>query len=205
MGNSITKALHYLEASTYSVVYNLRIVIATMLAAVLLSELPSLWQIGGGLLILTAIIVIRQQSPVKIARTGLLWAVIAAVSISIMNVVEKQLINDIGVFTGAPIITIAVGVIMWTVLFTRRYKVPRKHIFTKQMIGLMAFRSLSNWAFIFALAAGALVSVATFISAISVVLIVTLGALLLDERDYLPRKIMATSLVALGLVAVIFG
>ncbi len=202
---SITKALHYLEASTYSVVYNLRIVIATVLAALLLSEVPSVWQITGGALVLAAIVIIRQRGSSAVAKQGIAWAVLAAVSISIMNVIEKQLIHDVGVFTGAPIITVTVGVVMWAVLLARRYELPRKYILTKQIIGLMALRSLSNWAFIFALAAGALVSVATFVSAISVVLIVAFGALLLGERDYLQRKILAAILAGLGLAAVIFG
>ncbi len=202
---SITKALHYLEASTYSVVYNLRIVIATVLAALLLSEVPSVWQIAGGALVLAAIVIIRQRGSSAVAKQGIIWAVLAAVSISIMNVIEKQLIHDVGVFTGAPIITVTVGIVMWAVLLARRYELPRKYIFTKQIIGLMALRSLSNWAFIFALAAGALVSVATFVSAISVVLIVAFGALLLGERDYLRRKILAATLAGLGLATIIFG
>ena len=202
---SITKALHYLEASTYSVIYNLRIVIATVLAALLLSEVPSVWHIVGAALIVAAIVTVRQRGSQRVTKTGIAWGLVAAVCISIMNVVEKQLIHDVGVLTGAPIITIAVGAIMWGVLLARRYKLPREYIFTKQIIGLMTLRSLSNWAFIFALATGALVSVATFVSAISVVLIIGLGALLLGERDYLRRKILAATLAGLGLVAVIFG
>lgn len=202
---SITKALHYLEASTYSVLYNVRIVAATVLAAALLGEVPSLWHILGAVAIVVAMFIIRQKGSAAVTKKGVIWALVAAMSISIMNVIEKQLIHDVGVFTGAPVITITVGLIMWIVLLVRRYSLPRKYIFTKQMVGLMALRSVSNWAFIFALAAGALVSVATFVSAISVVCIVGLAALLLNERDYWPCKVAAACLAGLGLVVIIFS
>ena len=201
----ITKALHYLEASTFSIVYNLRIIIVTLLAALLLSELPSLAQIGGGLLILAAIFIVRQKGSKKLTRRGLMWGIAMACTISVLGVAEKYIINEVGVFTAAPIVTLTVGVIMWTVVLARRLPVPKQQVFTKRVIWLMVLRSLSNWAFIFALAAGALVGVATFVSALSVVAIVALGALLLGERDYLRRKVIAAAIAVIGLVAVLFG
>lgn len=202
---SITKALQYLEASIYAVVYSLRIVIATALAALLLAEWPTWLQIIGGLLVLSAIILVRQKGKQRVKHTGIAWGVTATVTISVMSVLEKYLINEVGVFTAAPIITLVVGIVMWAVVLARRYPLPKKHIVTKQIGMLMVARSVAAWAYIFALAAGALVSVATFVSSLSVVVIVALGAWLLRERDYLHRKIIAALLAVIGLMAILFG
>ena len=69
----------------------------------------------------------------------------------------------------------------------------------------MLLRSLSNWGFVFALAVGALVSVATFVSSLSVVAIVALGALLLGEQEHLKRNAVAVAIAVAGLTAVLFG
>ncbi len=200
-----TRALQYLEAGTYAVVYNSRIVIATVLAVLLLSEMPSLWQLIGGLAILLAIVVLRQKGSQQITRAGLLWGFGAALSVSLVNVFEKQLMQEVGVFNAAPVVALIAALIMWAVVLVRRYKVPGKIIFTKPMIALMTLRSVSLWGFVFALATGALVSVATFVSSLSVVAIVALGVLLLGEREYLPRKIAAVILAVAGLAAILFG
>lgn len=201
----ITKALHYLEAGTFSIIYSLRILIVTLLAAVLLAEVPSGVQIIGGLLILVATFVVRQKGNKKVTRRGMAWGLAMAVTISVLGVAEKYVINEVGVFTAAPIVTLVVGLIMWAVLLIKRYPLPKEAIFTKPILSLMMLRSLSNWGFVFALAAGALVSVATFLSSLSVVAIVGLGVILLGERDYVRRKIIAVVLAVMGLAAVLFG
>lgn len=201
----ITRALHYLEASTFSIIYSLRIIIVTLLAAALLAEVPSGLQVLGGLFILAATCIVRQKGSKKITRRGMIWGIAMAVTISILGVAEKYVINEVGIYTAAPIVTLIMGVIMWSVVIIKRHPVPKKQIMTKTILWLMVMRSLSNWGFVFALAAGALVSVATFVSSLSVVAIVGLGALLLGERDYLRRKIIAMLLAAIGLVSVLFG
>lgn len=201
----ITKTLEYLQAGTFSIVYSMRAVIVTLLAAVLLSELPSLAQILGGLLIVAATLIVRQKEGKQLARRGMMWAIAMAVTVSLLGVVEKHVINEVGVFTAAPIITLLVGVIMWTVLLVKRYPLPKKDIVTRPILLLMLLRSLSNWGFVFALAVGALVSVATFVSSLSVVAIVALGALLLGEQEHLKRNAVAVVIAVAGLTAVLLG
>lgn len=203
---AITKALHYLEASMFSVVYSVRIVAATALAAVLLSEFPTYWQLIGGVFVLAATMIVRQKSNTGVTKRGVLWGVGAAAALSVLSIVEKQLILDVGVFTAAPLVTLTVGVVMWLVVAVRRLPLPAKStVFNRNIIGLMVLRSISTWGFIFALAAGALVSVATLVSAMSIVFIVALGMIVLGERDYMVRKIVAVVLASAGLMAIIFG
>lgn len=202
---AVTKALHNLEVSTFAVIYNVRILIAALLAALLLAEIPSVVQIIGGLLILASIFTVRQKGKQRVTKQGFMWGIVAAASVSALSVVEKYAINEVGVQTAAPIVAVSVCIVMWAVVFIKKYPLPRKHILNRQTIGLMALRALSAWALILAFAAGVLVSVATFVSAMSVVIIVALGALLLGERDYLKRKIIAVSIAVVGLAAVLLG
>ncbi|MGH7238698.1 MAG: hypothetical protein ACREHG_01395, partial [Candidatus Saccharimonadales bacterium] len=74
-----------------------------------------------------------------------------------------------------------------------------------RMIQLMTLRAVSAYGFSGALAAGALVSVANYISGMSVILVVGLGALWLGETDYLKRKAVATVVAVLGLTVVLLS
>jgi len=196
---TIVKALRYLEAGSYAVLYSTRIVFATVLAALFLSEIPSLWKMIGGLLILLAVVVQRQEGSQKVAKRGIAWGFAAAATASMLAVVEKWLINDLGVFTAGPVVVMLAAVMMWTVVFVRRYPVVTEQIFNKQIMGLVVFRALAACAWVFALAAGALVSVATYISSLSLVIVAVLGIFILKERDYLPRKIVSVTLAVAGL------
>lgn len=196
---TIVKALQYLEAGSYAVLYSTRIVFATILAALFLSEVPSVWKIIGGLLILAAVFVLRQKSSKKVAKRGIAWGFAAAATASTLAIAEKWLINEIGVFTAGPVVVLLTAAAMWAVVLVKQYPVPTKQILTKQVMGLIVFRALAACAWVFALAAGALVSVATYISSLSVVIVAVLGVFMLKERDYLPRKIAAVTLAVAGL------
>ena len=196
---TIVKALQYLQAGSYAVLYSTRIVFATVFAVIFLSEIPSVWKIIGGLLILAAVFVLRQKSSKKVAKKGIAWGFAAAATASTLAVAEKWLINDVGVFTAGPVVVILAAIMMWTVVLVRRYPVAPKQIFNKQIVGLVAFRAAAACAWVFALAAGALVSVATYISSLSLVIVAVLGVFILKERDYLPRKIIAVALAVAGL------
>jgi uncharacterized membrane protein len=73
------------------------------------------------------------------------------------------------------------------------------------MLQLMSLRAASAYGFSGALAAGALVSVANYISGLSVFLLVLLGVILLNERDHLARKIIATIVAVIGLTLVLLS
>lgn len=200
------KALQRIGAGTNAVLYSARIVVTTFLAALLLHEWPSLWQAIGGLFILMAIIILRQKGNQRLTREGIMWGLGAAVAASLVNVIEKYLINDVGVFTSGPVVLIAATLLLWCIVLNRQYPMPTmKQVMTKQMIALVVFRLCVSWGFALALATGALVAVATYISSLSVVAIAILGVFLLDERDYLYRKTGAVILAVIGLTGLVFG
>jgi drug/metabolite transporter (DMT)-like permease len=88
---------------------------------------------------------------------------------------------------------------MWAVVWARRLPVPLAHIATRQMAGLLVLRTIASWAWIFALAAGVLVSIATYVSSLSVVIVSVLGVWLLREREYLLRKLVTVVVAVIGL------
>jgi len=202
---TIVKALQYLEAGSYAVLYSTRIVFATVLAVFFLSEIPSVWKIVGGLLILLAVFVLRQKSSKKIAKRGIAWGFAAAATASSLAIAEKWLINEVGVFTAGPVVVLLAAAMMWAVVLLRRYPLPTKQIFNKQVMGLVGFRALAACAWVFALAAGAFVSVATYISSVSLVIVAVLGIFILKERDYLPRKIISVVLAVAGLSIILLS
>lgn len=199
------KALQYLEASVFSILYNLRIIVTTILGILFLNEPTDLMRIAGGLLILMAIITTKQKGSQVRNLKGVQWAIGAVLVLSFLNLSEKTLINNIGFLNYFPISIVIGAAIMWVYLIATKRRVDRQLILKPQTIQLMTFRALSAYGFSGALALGALISVANYISAMGVVLTVVLGAILLKERDYLGRKIIATAVTVIGLTLVLLS
>ncbi|HYF96803.1 MAG TPA: EamA family transporter [Patescibacteria group bacterium] len=199
------KALQYLEAGVFSIIYNLRMVIATILGIVFLNEDIVWLRILGGLLILVAIVIVRQKSSQSIRVKGVEWGIIAAFTIAFLNLSEKIMINSVGVLNYFPFAMLVAAAIMWLYLFYRKEKIDKALFIQPRMIQLMMLRAVSAYGFTFALATGALVSVGSYISGMSVILMVVMGALLLNERDYLMRKAIATAIAVGGLTIILLS
>lgn len=203
---SNVKALQYLEKGVYSIIYNLRLLIVTVLGILFLSEDVVWLRILGGVLIFLAIVIVKQKGNRSVRVKGFEWGIIAAFVISFLNLTEKTLINNVGILNYFPFAMIAAAAIMWTyLLFIKKEKVDKNLLVQPQMLQLMVLRAVSAYGFPFALASGALLSVANYISGLSVIIMVALGALLLGERDYLLRKTIATGVAVLGLTIILIS
>ena len=199
------KALQHLEASTFSVLYNLRILFTTVLGVLFLSEEIVPLQIVGGLLIFLAVLTVRQKGKDKLPAAGIWWGVAAAICISFLNLSEKHLISNVGIVEYAvPAMILATGT-MWSVLLLRKRPVDLTIFTQPRMLWLMTLRALSAYGFLLVFYFGGLLSVSTYISSLSVILIVVLGVLLLNENDYLKQKVIATTLATLGLTAILLA
>lgn len=198
-------ALKYLEAGVYAVVYNLRIVFTTVLGIIFLNEEFILLRIIGGGLILLAIFIIKQRSSKSARLHGLLWGLAAGLILSVLNVTEKTLINNIGFIQYFPLLAVVSAVLMLGFYVYKNKKIEASVFLGPNMIKLMVFRALSAYGFAGALGAGALVSTGNYISGMSVIFTVLLGAWLLGETDYLGRKIAVTGLAFLGLTLVLLA
>jgi drug/metabolite transporter (DMT)-like permease len=196
------KALQHLEASVFSVVYNARILFATVLGLVFLSESVGMWSLIGGALIFLAIFIVRQRSAKAIAKQGIIFGLGAALAMSVMNTCEKELIKLVGyeqyIF---PMFTVA-AIIMWIVVLVRRTEAPFKLLIKPRGILLMALRACAGIGFSYSLVFGP-VAVSSYISSLSVVLLVVFGMLFLGERDFIKSKLAATATAIAGLTLIL--
>lgn len=196
------QALTTLEASTYSILCNLRIIFATILGIVFLGEPIVPLQICGGLLIFLAVLTLRQKGKKQATLSGIKWGIGAAIAISVLNLFDKLLITQIGIIDyGVPVMLLA-ATIMWIVLFAKGKRVSLRYFTEPKTISLMVLRAMSAYGFALALSANGLLSVTTYVSSLSVIIIVLLGIWLLKEHDYLKQKIIATLLAVAGLTVI---
>ena len=198
------KALQYLEASVYSVVYNTRIILISIIGTLLLAEKLTPLQIIGGLLIFGSVFIVRQKEKFTVTKIGLLYGFGAALTLSFLNVTEKLLNQSVGFFEFFLPVSIACAVIMWIIVIIRKTKVSST-LFTKPSnIFLMGFRALSACVFSAAIIYGP-VALSNYIASLIVVLTVICGVLFLNERDYLKSKIIAASIAFIGLTCILFA
>lgn len=196
------QALRYLEASVYSILYNLRILFTTVLGIVFLNEKIIPLQILGGLFIFLAVVTVRQKGRRDLTNRGIEWGLAASVVISVLNLFEKELINQVGYLAYAIPCMLLASAILWIILLARGQRIPLKTFREPQTLQLMVLRAISAFGFGLAFSAGGLLSVSTYISSLSVVILVILGALLLNEKDYMRQKLAATALAVLGLTVI---
>ncbi len=197
------KALHYLEAGIFSILYNLRIIFTTVLGVLFLSEEVIFLQILGGILIFLGVLTINKKGKTSITTKGLQWGIAAAVIVSVLNMFEKMLINDIGYLPYAMPVMLCAAIIMWSILLLSGRRIKLSYLREPKTLQLMFLRAVSAYGFTLAFYTGAVISVATYISSLSVIIIVLLGIWLLGEKDHIKQKMTATGLAVLGLTAIL--
>ncbi len=194
-------AVARLEAGTYSILFNTRLLIVTVLGFFILGERVSPLQILGGVFIFLAAFVIRQRGAKHATRVGIAWGLAAAVIISILNVFEKKLILQVGFLKEMFAVSLLAAPLMWAILLSRGGRVPFAYFRRAETWVFMTLRAISAYGFLLAFSVG-LLSVTNYISGLSVVIIMILGALWLGERDHPREKIQATILAVAGLTAI---
>lgn len=199
------KALQYLEASVYSVLYNLRIIFTTFMGIIFLNEKIAALKIIGGLVIFLAILTVRQRGKKQLTRRGLEWGIGAALAVSLLNLTSKSLYNRLPYLTVAIPVNLLAVIIMWSIFLAQGRRLKLSLFKDPQILLLMFFRALSAYGFDLALYNRGGLGVTSYISSLSVIIIVILGVVLLGERDYLRRKIVATGLALLGLTFILIG
>jgi len=196
------KSLRYLDAGIYSILYNLRIIFTTLLGIIFLNEDIIPLQILGGLFIFLGVMTLKQKGKSSLTALGLGWGIAASVVISVLNLFEKTLIHDVGyIGYAAPVMLIA-AIFMWALLIHQGKKIKFEYWRQPQTLALMILRAMSAYGFTLAFYSGALLSVATYLSSLSVIVIVLLGIWLLNERDNLKQKAFATTLAFIGLTLI---
>jgi drug/metabolite transporter (DMT)-like permease len=199
-------ALEHAEASVFALLYNLRVGIVSALGILFLGEpVQPLRLVGGALVFLAGFLVIGS---VGVGRRGALLSVATAVVISFVTFFEKWMMGEVGYVNFVFPESIVVTAILWIVVLLRgvlrNEPIDRGALLNRAVLGLMPLRCVSAYGFTLALSLGALLSVSTYISSLSVVTTAVAGIILLKERDSLGGKI-AAGCVALAGVTLIFA
>lgn len=199
-------ALEHAEASVFALLYNLRVGIVSVLGILYLGEpVQPLRLVGGALVFLAGFLVIGS---VRVGRKGALLSVAAAVVISFVTLLEKWMIGAIGyvdfVFPESTVVAVVLWIIVLLRGILRKEPIERGALLNRETLGLMPLRCASAYGFTLALSLGALLSVSTYISSLSVVTTAVAGIIFLKERDSLGGKI-AAGCVALAGVTLIFA
>lgn len=192
------KGLRDLEASVFAVIFNSRILIATIFSMLFLSEIVGLWALLGGLCIFAAIFIVKQKGTRSITTQGILYGLGAAFAISLMNTCDKELVKLVGFEQYALPEWIIAAAAMWLVVLIRRPAAPYGLMFRPQGLIIMILRAFAGFGFVAALMYGPL-AVSSYVSSLSVILTILIGMLFLGERDFLRSKLVAAGVALAGL------
>lgn len=197
--------LKYLEASQWTIIFNLRLFLTTILGAIFLQEFPPLLQIAGGVLIFISILALGLHKEQRYKSRGVVIGLAATLLFSVHATVEKYNIIESGLI---PYMVVSGGLatlILWGWVAYRRITLAHaiEH-FDWHMIQLLGLRILSAWGYIIAIQYGSL-AVSNYVSGMSVVFIVIAGVFLLGEREHLREKFTALGIAVLGLSIILIG
>ncbi len=199
-------ALTHLEASLFTILYNLRLLMTTILGYLILGELPKPLAIVGGLIILVSIFMLNLHQNKQWRSKSILIGLFAMLWFSFHAVLEKynlrQLDFESYFFTFALIGTL----LLWALVFIKRIKVVDQivHIRDKKIYWLLATRALSAYAYTYALKYGSL-AVTNYVSGMSVALIVLFGIYILGEKNQIKQKLSAVGVACVGLSLILIS
>ena len=195
------KALGNTEASIFPFLYNFRIGFVTLFGIWFLSEsVVPLRMAGGAFVFIAGFILVGKATATS---TGVAYSISSAVTMAIVNALEKYLITQLG-FAGYafPSMLITAG-LLWLMVIIGKRHIDKDFIATRECFALMVARCLSAYGFTLSLSVGALVSVATYVSALNCVTTPIAAVIFLKETSSLKKKILA-GVVALAGVTLIF-
>lgn len=199
-------ALSHLEASLFTILYNLRLLMTTILGFIILGELPTPLQMLGGLIILISILMLNLHQNNRWRSKSILIGLFAMLWFSFHAVLEKYNLQRLDFqsyfFTFALIGT----VLMWLLVLYKRINIigQIEHIHDKKIYALLVTRTLSAYGYTYALSYGPL-AVTNYVSGMSVALIVLFGIYVLGEKDDMKQKLSAVGVACLGLTLILIG
>ncbi|MGB4799987.1 MAG: DMT family transporter [Candidatus Saccharimonadales bacterium] len=199
-------ALAHLDASLFTILYNLRLLMTTILGFIVLGELPTPLQMVGGLIILVSILMLNLHRDKRWRSKSILVGLFAMLWFSFHAVLEKYNLQQLDFqsyfFTFALIGTI----LIWLLVLYKRVDVINQieHIKDKKIYALIATRALSAYAYTYALLYGSL-AVTNYVSGMSVALIVLFGIYVLGEKTEVRQKLTAVGVACIGLTLILIG
>jgi len=199
-------ALSKLDASVFTLLFNLRVLVITVLGYMLLHEVPSTIQIIGGLIIFVGIVVLHFHKNAKWRSEATLVGLFTMFWFSLHAILEKYNLTFWRTEDYIFFFNLFATLILWLVLLVRRVNIrdQLKHTKSISFLGLLISRSLSAYSYIYALAFGSL-AITSYVSSMSVVLIVLFGIYMLGEHTHIRRKLFAAAIACVGLTIILYG
>jgi drug/metabolite transporter (DMT)-like permease len=195
------KALEITEASVFSLLYNFRLGVTEALGIAFLGESVVKLRLAGGVLVFIAGFILSGRSVSRPA--GVLFSIAAAVLISVLNAFQKYLITELGYAAYMFPSVLATAGALWLIVLLGKHPVDKAFLKSRASGMLMVFRCLSAHGFTLALSLGALLSISTYVAALTCVTTPIAAIIFLKETDNLAKKVIA-GVVALAGVTLIF-
>ncbi len=199
-------ALANLDASLFTILYNLRLLATTLLGFLILGELPTPLQMAGGLIILASIFMLNLHRNSRWRSKAILIGLFAMVWFSLHAVLEKYNLQQLDFQSYFFTFSLIGTVILWLLVLYKRINVVKQieHIRDRKIYALIATRTLSAYAYTYALLYGSL-AVTNYVSGMSVALIVLFGIYILGEKTDVRQKLTAVSVAGVGLTLILVG
>ena len=140
-------ALTHLDASVFTIIFNLRLLVTTILGYFVLGELPKPLQIAGGLIILVSIVMLNLHQNNQWRSKSILVGVLAMLWFSFHAVLEKYNLQHIGFESYFFTFSLIGTVIIWLIVLAQKVKIREqlRHIHDKKIYALLVTRSLSAY------------------------------------------------------------
>lgn len=194
------KAMEHTEAGAFSFIYNIRLGFAALFGIWFLGEAVVPLQLAGGALVFVAGFVLTGMGAV--GPKAFAYSLLTALIFATFTAFEKHLITELGYSTYMFPSALMICALTWFIVFAGKHPIDREFLKSPRLGALMVFRSISGYGFTLALAFGALLSVSTYISALSCVTTPIAALVFLKEKDNLAKKAVAGAIALAGITLI---
>lgn len=194
------QAIKQSDASTFSTLIKLSVIPLVLFSSLLLEEgLTALQFLGATLLMLSGFAV----GKVHLTKRSLIWMLIAILSIALMNLVDRYLVESVGVITALTTV-FTIGPLLH-LPFTAKSMVRDRAVIKRElpsMLILAVMTFIQVVTFIWATDVAGNLSLLYSLSASKVVLVTIAAAVFLGERNNLKLKVSSAALATIGILII---
>ena len=171
-----------------------------LIGIVLLGESTALRTLLGSALIITSVLSLARGKHLTFSRPQVL-ALAAALSFGLGNVVDKALSPFFDVLTYTTLNLLLTGIGMLAVARARPQELYTPTLWTLPAWLVASTFALTQAFIILAFQAGGSAGQVILVAQVRLLLLMTVGIMLLNEKDRLPRKMVAAGLMVAGMVS----
>lgn len=198
----IFKAMHLLQASEVKILTTAGVIVTILVSVIFLHEAFGYVKIIGTAITFIAVFMVSNLHKGFRFNKGIIFALLATSCAGIAIVLDGVNVINYDVIS----YSIVIDILIVAMLLTLRPKALHKWKeyvntnFLQKMLPLGIFSALQGFAYLFALQTPGVIAQAGAIRQSSVILTVILAMIFLNERDNIPKKLIATILVTVGVI-----